>query len=118
LSTATHRLRDGIELVPTPGHTEGSQSVVVETTGGTHALVGDLAYTQHNLRPGLSSIVDATGEMLTVTSVGWNYVPPGTVVDVAACYESIRRLRDRVGRGGMILPGHDASLAGRYPETE
>lgn len=110
-----HRLRDGIELVPTPGHTEGSQSVLVETAAGTHALVSDLAYTRHNLAPGLDHIVDATGERLAVTPVGADYVPPGTVVDVRACYESIRRLREAVSPDGVLLPGHDAELADSYP---
>lgn len=110
-----HHLREGIDLLPTPGHTEGSQSVLVTTAHGIHALVGDLAYTRHNLDPGLSSIVDAAGECLAVTPVESDYVPPGTVVDVAACYESIRRLRDRIGPDGVILPGHDAELATSYP---
>lgn len=109
------QLRTGIELIPTPGHTEGSQSVVVETDGGPHALVGDLAYTRHNLEPSLSEIVDANGETVAVTPTDHDYVPPGTVVDVAACYRSMERIRDRVGPDGVILPGHDAELATEYP---
>src|SRR6059058_2149686 len=31
----------GIRLVPTPGHTDGSQVVVVETTGRPHVVAGD-----------------------------------------------------------------------------
>ncbi|MFB7591652.1 MBL fold metallo-hydrolase [Streptomyces sp. NPDC056169] len=39
----THRLRPGVTLLPTPGHTPGHQSVLVEHPGGRDVLVtGDL----------------------------------------------------------------------------
>lgn len=109
-------IADGIDLVPTPGHTEGSQSVVVETTAGPHALIADLAYTQHNLDPSREYIVDAAGRHLPVTpDADLPYIPPGTHVDVAAAYDSIERVRDRVGADGEIIPGHDAEYATEYP---
>lgn len=101
-------LRDGIDLVHTPGHTEGMQSVVVETAEGPRALVGDLAYNQHNLDPERESIVDASGRERAVTSKEMSYIPPGTHVDVAACYESIAALRERVGPAGRLVSSHDA----------
>ncbi len=108
---------DGLDLVPTPGHTEGSQSVVVETADGPHALIADLAYTQHNLDPGREHIVDGAGRHLPVTSdPDLSYIPPGTHVDVAAAYDSIERIRRRVGPDGVIIPGHDAEYARVYPD--
>lgn len=107
---------EGIDLVPTPGHSEGSQSVVVETTAGPHALIADLAYTQHNLDPSREHIVDGAGRHLPVTpDPDLPYIPPGTHVDVAAAYDSIERIRDRVGPNGEIIPGHDAEYAAEYP---
>lgn len=110
-----YRLREGIELLLTPGHTEAMQSVVVQTAACPHALIADLAYSKHNLDPSLTSITDAAGQTLETTPVDYDYCPPGTLVDVAACYDSIARLRDRVGPDGVLLPGHDAELADRYP---
>jgi glyoxylase-like metal-dependent hydrolase (beta-lactamase superfamily II) len=109
-------LADGIDLVPTPGHTEGSQSVVVETEAGPHALIADLAYTRHNLDPGREYIVDAAGRYLPATPAPeLSYIPPGLHVDVEAAYDSIERLRDRVGPDGVIIPGHDAEYHDEYP---
>jgi len=100
-------LRPGIDLLLTPGHTEGMQSVVVETAGGLVALVGDLAYSQHNLDPGLESIVDVGGRELAVTPREMSYIPPGTHVDVGACYESVEKVRRRVGPAGRLVSSHD-----------
>ena len=110
-----YRLHRDVELLPAPGHSEGMQSVVVRTEAGPHALVGDLAYTQHNLNPGLESIVDARGERLETNPVDADYLPPGLHVDVRACYTSVRRVRERVGEEGVLLGSHDAEMADAYP---
>jgi N-acyl homoserine lactone hydrolase len=39
----TFELLPGVRLVPAPGHTEGSQIVVVETSGGSVVIAGDTA---------------------------------------------------------------------------
>lgn len=104
-------LAGGIELLFTPGHTEGSQTVVVPTPGGEIALIADLAYSRHNLQPGIDSIVDAAGEPVPVTPQDMDYIPPGIHVDVRACYESIARVQERLGDGGTIVPSHDPSVA-------
>jgi N-acyl homoserine lactone hydrolase len=39
----------GVRLLPTPGHTPGHQSVLVETDDGLVVLGGDVAYTFHAL---------------------------------------------------------------------
>jgi len=40
-----HRLSPHVELVPTPGHTPGHQSVLVETPKGSELVVAQAAYT-------------------------------------------------------------------------
>ena len=35
-------IADGISVVPTPGHSPGSQSVIVNTAKGPYIIVGDL----------------------------------------------------------------------------
>jgi N-acyl homoserine lactone hydrolase len=42
----------GIRLLPTPGHTEGHQSVLVDTPQGLVVLGGDVAYTFRELGKG------------------------------------------------------------------
>lgn len=112
------RLREGIDLIPTPGHTRGSQSVIVETAEGPCALIADLAYSRHNLDPGRSDIRDANGDVVETTPVDADYLPPGILVDVDACYESIARLRERIGENGVLLPGHDAEITERVPQPD
>lgn len=101
-----HELRPGIELWHLPGHTEGMQGVMVETDAGTYALISDLAYCSHNLSPRASEMVDASGETVAVTSQDCDYILPGIHVDIDACHESIRRVRDHVEGDEFILPSH------------
>ena len=115
-----YRLCDGIELLHTPGHTDGMQSVVVETRTGRLALVGDLVYCRQNLRPDVTEIRDVHGHAVDVVPLDYDppYVPPGLHVDVAACYESVARMRERVGPDGVLLGSHDpAVLDDRSPAT-
>lgn len=114
-----HRPAPGVELLQTPGHTPGQQSVIVDTAGGPHALVGDLAYNRHNLEPGISSLVDAEGRRLEVTPVGGDYLPPGYHTDVPACYASMARVRERLGSEGTVVPSHDPRSTGAsFPRPE
>ena len=39
-----HDLRDGIRMIPTPGHTAGHQSLLVETAEGPTVLAGQAVY--------------------------------------------------------------------------
>lgn len=104
-----HELLDGIELLFTPGHTEGSQSLVVETPDGQRVVAADVAYSSYNLDPTISSYVDADGGEVAVEPRDLEYWPPGIFVDLAACYESVRRLRRRVPDDGWFL-SHDVNL--------
>jgi len=109
-----YRLREGIELRLTPGHTEGMQSVVVDTADGPHALVCDLVYCRQNLDPSLTEIHDVDGRTIAVEPADYDadYVPPGLHVDVQACYDSFERMRGRVGPAGTIVAGHDPAVLG------
>lgn len=42
----------GIRLLPTPGHTDGHQAVVVDTPNGVRVLAGDVAYSFRELGQG------------------------------------------------------------------
>lgn len=107
-----YRLGPGVEILHTPGHTGGMQSVVVETGGERHALVCDLIYCRQNLEPGATEIRDVHGERVEVTPFegDLSYVPPGLHVDVAECYESVSRMWERVGPDGVLLGAHDPEM--------
>jgi glyoxylase-like metal-dependent hydrolase (beta-lactamase superfamily II) len=87
----------GVELVPLPGHSPGSQGVRVETKAGTHIITGDCVYTWDN----------------------WNNGGLGTprtsnlYTDLPAFYESLAFLKDS---GWALIPSHDWSVVeqGRF----
>ena len=66
----------GLEVIATPGHTEGHQCVVVRGDDGVDLLIGDAAYTPRQY-------ADPASDSL----------PPGQASDVGAWRESVRRLR-------------------------
>jgi len=74
-------LWEGAKLVPTPGHTPGSISVVVQAEE-TYALAGDAIPTEDNVR---------------------RWVPPGHHFDRGKAMESMALL---VGMADVIVPGH------------
>lgn len=48
-----YELRPGITIIPTPGHTHGSQSVLVDTPNGRYAITGDFCFLQENWTTGI-----------------------------------------------------------------
>jgi N-acyl homoserine lactone hydrolase len=78
----------GIKVILTPGHSPGSQAVLVETAKGLYIIAGDTITHFENMSvPGSDSF--------------W----PGAIyVDLKEYYQSLDRLKDL---GGVILPGHD-----------
>lgn len=111
-----YRLREGFELMATPGHTRGQQTTILNTTNGPHAIVSDLAYCHQNIHPTVDSILDADGNRIPVTPSDMEYIPPGLHVDTTECYDSYGRVRDRIGANGVMLGGHAGEVLGNtYP---
>lgn len=86
---------DGIELILTPGHSPGSQTVLVDTEKGVYALTGDLL-----------NLIEC-----------WNMspkVPNGWHVDLADCYRSFDKVEKRAD---VVMPGHEPTILDhpRYP---
>jgi glyoxylase-like metal-dependent hydrolase (beta-lactamase superfamily II) len=69
-----------VRVIPTPGHTVGHQSVVVEAPGGEQLFIGDAAYTRD---------IFETFEEVPVEKV------IGQAADAVAWRDSLRRVRDR-----------------------
>lgn len=83
---------EGIQVLLTPGHTVGGQSVVVNTRGGKAVITGFCCNKQN---------FPAAGPV----------VPPGVHINAIDAYESARKVRELAD---ILLPLHDLSL-GRRP---
>jgi glyoxylase-like metal-dependent hydrolase (beta-lactamase superfamily II) len=69
-------IAEGVRVMPTPGHTRGHQSVLVDTDDGTDVLIGDAAYTPNiYIRPDTEEL------------------PPGQAADRDAWRESLRQVQ-------------------------
>ena len=78
----------GIQLILNPGHTPGSQAVLVQTAQGLYILAGDNIPFFENMR-------------VPENEPFW---PNAIYVDLREYYESLNRVKKL---GGTILPGHD-----------
>lgn len=84
------QLFPGIDVMLVPGHTPGSQALLVETKEGRVAVAGDAIYTYENLE---------------------KKIAPGVHTDVD---ESIRSM-ERIARAAdLILPAHDMQVVERF----
>jgi len=77
----------GVSTVTLPGHTNGSQGVLVDTAAGPHLLPGDLVPLRENWSPPPAAPV-----------------PNGNHTDLYACERSFRRLAELAA---TVLPSHD-----------
>jgi glyoxylase-like metal-dependent hydrolase (beta-lactamase superfamily II) len=86
-----HRSRDyagtSVEVVPTPGHTTGSTSYLIERDGRRLAFTGDLIY--------------APGKVWSLAATQWSYVDnEGPAMTVLSCLTLAERPLD------LLLPSH------------
>ncbi|MBW3664299.1 MAG: N-acyl homoserine lactonase family protein [Actinobacteria bacterium] len=82
------RLMDGVRVLHTPGHTPGTQAVLVDTDEGTYAIASDNVPFQSSWRgPTLS-----------------DWIPEGIHVSLKDCYDSLGRIAFLADH---ILPSHD-----------
>ena len=91
----------GIRVMHLPGHTPGSQGVVVETQEGQWVIAGDTVPLYDNLTKNENE----------------SYSPGGVYQDLYKFYESLKKLEPFDGK---ILPGHDEKvlLQPKYPVSE
>jgi N-acyl homoserine lactone hydrolase len=85
-------IRDGIQVLLTPGHTVGGQSVAVNTRQGRAVITGFCCNEQN---------FPASGPV----------VPPGVHLNLIEAYESAIRVKDLAD---ILIPLHDLSV-GRHP---
>ncbi|MFC7233505.1 hypothetical protein ACFQMM_22965 [Saliphagus sp. GCM10025308] len=62
-------------------------------------------------------MLDGHGNKVDITPSDLDYIAPGLHVDVSGCYESMDRIRNRVG-DGTVLGGHVTEILDRsYPDA-
>lgn len=82
---------DGIDIIYTPGHTAGTQSVEIETDQGKVVIAGFCSIPENFYPP------DKALEI----------IPPGYHLDLLQSYASALRIKEM---GAMIIPLHDPNL--------
>ena len=85
-------LMPGIRLVPTPGHTPGGQSVVIDTSEGPVVLSAVC---------GRHETFEKTG---AAARMGWEASIPLIHEDIRECYDSVLKIRSL---GRQIIADHD-----------
>jgi len=83
----------GVVVIPTPGHSPGHQSVVVETKSGKVIAAGDAVMSGENL------LGDAANHL--------RFNMLGRYVNMKDAWNSLEKLANI---GGTILPGHDCGV--------
>ncbi len=81
-------ITDGISVIPTPGHSPGSQSVIVDTEDGKYIIVGDLI-----------CLYDCMERSPMVIN--------GLHTNLFEYYDSMERV---AGFGRRLLPGHEPKI--------
>jgi len=81
----------GIRLIALPGHTPGSQGVLVQTDAGPHLIAGDCIDTYENW--------DGDDRA--------THIPSGLYTDLLAYAESFRKIE---GLGCTVIPSHDPAV--------
>lgn len=92
------RLDEDLQLVLVPGHTPGSQAVLVSTRNGIHAIAGDTVPMYHNWFPNNPQY----GKPCDLPRI-----PPGINTSVKDWFESAVALEERTN---YVVPSHDPLL--------
>ena len=85
-------IQDGIEVILSPGHTVGGQSVAINTSKGKAVITGFCCNDKN---------FPTTGPA----------VAPGVHIDVREAYESIQKIRQTAD---ILIPLHDISIGSRH----
>ncbi|MCC8193365.1 MAG: N-acyl homoserine lactonase family protein [Deltaproteobacteria bacterium] len=86
-----HPLADGIELIFLPGHTPGSQGVLVDTEKGKYLIAGDAVQSNDALENKTFGMIH----------------PSGVHVDLFEYYETLKKMENL---DAHIIPGHEITV--------
>ena len=94
--TQEQEIVSGIRVVPTPAHTEGGLSVLIETPSGTAAITG-FCVIDENFHPPAA-----------IRGLDMEVIPPGTVVNAYEAYDIMLKVRDMAD---ILIPLHEPRFA-------
>ncbi len=108
-------LANGLKLYKTPGHTRGSQSILVQTQNGPRLILGDVISRFYMLFPGMDELVQADGSVAKITPLPHDVCPVflhSLTYDHYAFFESYNKIKAIVPayEPKYFLPGHEPSL--------
>jgi glyoxylase-like metal-dependent hydrolase (beta-lactamase superfamily II) len=107
---------EGLKLIQTPGHTAGSQCLLVDTRDGVYLLAGDTVHVAPIAYPRMTRWLQMDGSVLEITPAPGHWgpaVPSSLVYDHYAWYRSIYRIHALVREPKHLIPGHEPSVVGR-----
>lgn len=90
-----YEIEESIKLIPTPGHTPGTQSVLIETPAGK-AIIAGFCTIRENFEPPEK-----------MRAQGVEVIPPGILMDFEKAYESALRVKRMAD---IVIPCHENSL--------
>jgi glyoxylase-like metal-dependent hydrolase (beta-lactamase superfamily II) len=108
-------LTEGIKCIRTPGHTIGSQSIVVQTKKGIRVIVGDHWHLYCMAFAWQDEIIDIHGNKHKITpapEVYGHFIPASLINNFYDYYDSSYKILSMIPEDcpEYILPGHEASL--------
>jgi N-acyl homoserine lactone hydrolase len=109
-------LLDGLELILTPGHTAGSQCLLVDTAEGVYNLAGDTIHVLPIAFPEMKEMILMDGTVLPITPAPKHWgpaVPSSLVYDHYAWFRSIYRIKSMLRDPKFLIPGHEPSVVGK-----
>jgi N-acyl homoserine lactone hydrolase len=109
-------LLDGLQVILTPGHTAGSQCVLVHTKDGVYNLAGDTIHVLPIAFPQMTEMTLMDGTRLEITPAPREWgpaVPSSLVYDHYAWFRSIYRIKSMLREPRFLIPGHEPSIVGK-----
>ncbi|MHB1316003.1 MAG: MBL fold metallo-hydrolase [Christensenellales bacterium] len=107
-------MMEGVGIIRTPGHTRGSQSIVVNTVNGLRVFVGDLFPLPCNCFPWIEKMTDCDRVVHKITPApeGWPAMPSSLVYNYYAYYASVDKIKAILPAmdPAFIICGHDPGL--------
>jgi len=96
LISGDQKILPGVELLLTPGHTIGLQSVAVNTAKGTAILASDCAHLARSFK---------------------EYIPSCLIVDMVGWMGSYDKLNAKAASIDLMFPGHDVMMLQNFPKV-
>lgn len=106
---------DGLDLILTPGHTAGSQCLIVDTAMGKYLLSGDTIHIRHIAYGYLDTLETMDNKIINVTPAPkeWDEIAPSSLVyNHYDWYKSIYKLKSMFKNPEYVLTGHGPYIPG------